>query len=97
MEAFGKPKECSCGTGDGTVSHYIFVCPIYIGIRQRFFPGIFHALGILEIIRHPKTKIELIAIVQNLLEKCIHTTSFTGTTLFSLVPSTGIYAHNNGT
>ncbi|GBN82767.1 hypothetical protein AVEN_22518-1 [Araneus ventricosus] len=70
---FGKPKECSRGTDDGTISHCIFDCPIYNDIRQ-VLSGNFHALGIPEIIHHPKVKTGLRSIVQNLLEKCIHTT-----------------------
>ncbi|GBN34322.1 hypothetical protein AVEN_36669-1 [Araneus ventricosus] len=38
------------------------------------FPGNFQDLGILEIIHHSKAKIGLRAIIQNLLEKCIHAT-----------------------
>ncbi|GBO35083.1 Putative protein in type-1 retrotransposable element R1DM [Araneus ventricosus] len=47
---FGKSSLCICGLDEGTVSHFIYGCPRFSSIREKFFPVNFSVLGFLDLI-----------------------------------------------
>ncbi|GBO17770.1 hypothetical protein AVEN_16664-1 [Araneus ventricosus] len=65
---FGKGSNCMCHTDEGTVSHYIYGCPLYEDIRRSYFPVNFAFLGILDLVQSGHSRKGLIEIVKCVLQ-----------------------------
>ncbi|GBM59563.1 hypothetical protein AVEN_268742-1 [Araneus ventricosus] len=68
---FGKNIGCYCNLDEGTVSHYLYGCPIYSNIRKSFFPENSAILDILELVKNCKANVGLKIIIQDLVLKSL--------------------------
>lgn len=71
MKFFGKSDLCYCERDQGTITHYLYGCPLFHQIRQGYFPSDFSRLGLMEFLSLPKARAGLRLMIQFLLQKCL--------------------------